>query len=69
MLTLPLPRSHTITITSAHPTSAQITQPAFLKPLYFEVPRSSPSNLVGRSWLFREVKPKKRTFSIEALWC
>ena len=33
----------------------QITQPAFLKPLYFEVPRSSPSPLVGRAWLFREV--------------
>ena len=34
---------------------SQITQPAFLKPLYFEVPRSSPSPLVGRAWLFREV--------------
>ena len=33
----------------------QITQPAFLKPLYFEVPKTSPSPLVGRSWLFREV--------------
>ena len=51
-------RSVAPTITYSHPASAQITQPAFLKPLYFEVPRSSPSNLVGRSWLFREVKPK-----------
>ena len=40
-----------------HPDSLQITQPAFLKPLYFEVPKTSPSPLVGRSWLFREVKP------------
>ena len=40
------------------PASLQITQPAFLKPLYFEVPKTSPSPLVGRSWLFREVKPK-----------
>ena len=36
--------------------SVQITQPAFLKPLYFEVPKTSPSPLVGRSWLFREVE-------------
>merc|ERR1719427_657679 len=33
----------------------QVTQPAFLKPLYFEVPRAAPAPLVGRSWLFREV--------------
>ena len=46
---------------------SQITQPAFLKPLYFEVPRSSPSPLVGRAWLFREVKfvpIKSITYSI-----
>lgn len=33
----------------------QVLQPAFLKPLYFEVPRTSPSCLTGRIWLFREV--------------
>ena len=42
---------------SPNPDALQITQPAFLKPLYFEVPKTSPSPLVGRSWLFREVKP------------
>ena len=34
---------------------SQITQPSFLKPLYFEVPRTSVSPLTGRAWLFREV--------------
>ena len=43
---------------SSFSASLQITQPAFLKPLYFEVPKTSPSPLVGRSWLFREVKQK-----------
>jgi len=35
---------------------SQILQPKFPKPLYFEVPQSLPAPLVGRQWLFNEMR-------------